>query len=314
MATFVGRRILSLGGVLLVVGVIAFILIHAAPGDPAAFMLGPEATAEQVEQLRRLLGLDQPLFIQFLRWFGRALRGDLGESIFLGKPAVSVIGERLEPTLLLTTLAALISVVIGVPAGILAALRRNTFTDQALMTAAVLGMSAPSFWLGLNLLLWFGLELRWFPVAGYVPLREAGLSAFRWLVLPAFTLGFIQAALLARMTRSAVLEVLGFDFVRTARAKGLHERAVVLRHVFRNALIPIVTVFGNTVATLMGGAIVTETVFAVPGVGRLVVQAVLRRDYPLLQAVIVFTAAVYVVINFLIDLVYAVVDPRVRYE
>lgn len=314
MSTFVARRAISLVAVLFVVGVISFLLIHLAPGDPASFMLGPDATQEQVEQLRRALGLDQPLLVQFVRWIGRAVQGDLGTSIFLGSPSTTVIRDRLEPTLLLTALAALISLAIGVPAGIAAARRRNTLTDQALMTMSVLGLSAPSFWLALNLLLLFGLRWRWFPVAGYSSVADVGLAALKWLVLPAFTLGFINAGLLARLTRSAMLEVFSHDFVRTARAKGLSEQIVVYRHVFRNALIPVVTVFGNTVSTLMGGAIVTETVFAIPGIGRLVVQAVLRRDYPLLQAVVLFTAAVYVITNFLIDVAYTMADPRIRYE
>lgn len=314
MGTFVARRAISLVAVMFVVGVISFLLIHLAPGDPASFMLGPDATQEQVEQLRRALGLDEPLLVQFARWLGRAVQGDLGSSIFLGSPSVVVIKDRLEPTLLLTGMAALISLIIGVPAGIAAARRRNTLTDQALMTLSVLGLSAPSFWLALNLLLLFGLKWRWFPVAGYRAISEVGFTALWWLVLPAFTLGFINAGLLARLTRSAMLEIFGNDFVRTARAKGLSEQIVTYRHVFRNALIPVVTVFGNTVGTLMGGAIVTETVFAIPGIGRLVVQAVLRRDYPLLQAVVLFTAAVYVVTNFLIDVAYTMADPRIRYE
>ncbi len=314
MTAYIVRRILALLPVLLVVATVGFFLIHLAPGDPASVMLGTEATTQDVENLREVLGLNQPLPVQLLRWYARTLRGDLGYSIFLRRPVIQAIVERLEPTVLLTVLSLGVAIAIAVPAGIVAAVRRNSWIDQATMGIALLGVSVPNFWLGLNLILLFAVYLDLFPVAGYVPLRESATAAFGSLTLPALTLGFGGSALIARMTRSSMLEVLGQDYVRTARAKGAHEQRVIYRHALRNALVPTLTVIGLALGGLLAGAIVTETVFALPGVGRLVISSVLRRDYPLIQGILMFIASIYVVVNLLIDLSYLYLDPRIKYS
>jgi peptide/nickel transport system permease protein len=299
--------------VLLIVATVGFFLIYLTPGDPAAVMLGPDATDEDLANLRQLMGLDRPLLVQLGWWYSRMLRGDLGYSIFLQRPVLQAIYERLEPTGLLTTLSLLLAIAIGVPAGIVAAVRRNSWVDQASMGVALVGVSVPNFWLGLNLILVFSVYLGLFPVAGYVALAESPAGALRTLTLPAVTLGISASALIARMTRSSMLEVLGQDYVRTARAKGNRERRVVYWHALRNAMIPTVTVVGLALGGLLAGAVVTETVFALPGVGRLVISSVLRRDYPVVQGVLMFIAAIYVLVNLLIDVVYVYLDPRVKY-
>lgn len=313
MTGYVARRLLALVPVLLIVATVGFFLIYLTPGDPAAVMLGPDATQDDLENLRHLMGLDRPLVVQLARWYGRMVQGDLGYSIFLQRPVLQAIAERLEPTVLLTVMALLIAVAIGVPAGVVAAVRRNSWLDQVSMGIALFGVSVPGFWLGLNLILFFSVYLGLFPVAGYVPLAESPGDALRSLVLPALTLGISASALIARMTRSSMLEVLGQDFVRTARAKGNQERRVIFRHALRNAMIPTVTVIGLALGGLLAGAIVTETVFALPGVGRLVISSVLRRDYPVVQGVLMFIASIYVLVNLLIDVIYVYLDPRVKY-
>lgn len=299
--------------VLLIVATVGFFLIYLTPGDPAAVMLGPDATQEDIETLHRLIGLDKPLLTQLYLWYVRILRGDLGYSIFLQRPVLQAIFERLQPTALLTLLSLVLGVTVGVPAGIVAAVRRNSWLDQASMSVALFGVSVPHFWLGLNLILLFSVYLGLFPVAGYVPVEQSVAGALRSLTLPSVTLGLSASALIARMTRSCMLEVLGQDFIRTARAKGNAERRVIYRHALRNAMIPTVTVIGLAMGSLLAGAVVTETVFALPGVGRLVISSVMRRDYPVVQGVLMFTAAVYMVVNLLIDLAYVYLDPRVKY-
>ena len=313
MTRYIARRSVALLPVLLIVASVGFVLIHLAPGDPAAVMLGPDATTEQVEALQHILGLDQPLVWQLVRWYARVLLGDLGYSIFLHRPVLQAIIERLEPTALLTTMALAVAIMIGVPAGIVAAVRRNSWLDQAMMGLALCGVTVPTFWLGLNLILVFSLYLNLFPVAGYVPLAESIPSALRSLVLPAVTLGFAGSALIARITRSSMLDVLGEDYIRTARSKGSPERTVIYRHALRNAMIPTLTVIGLTVGGLLAGAVVTETVFALPGVGRLVISSVLRRDYPVIQGVLMFTGSVYVLVNLVIDILYVSLNPRIKY-
>lgn len=298
---------------LLVVAVGAFLLIHLAPGDPASVMLGPNATVEDVQRLRQQLALDRPLMVQFMAWFSRVIRGDLGTSHFAQRPVLDILLERAEPTLTLATAALLVAVVIGVPAGALAALRRGTVVDQFVMGVALLGASVPSFWLGLTLILYVAVDLGWLPAAGYQPLRSGLLESLRYFILPSIALGFPNSALISRITRSAMLDVLQEDYVRVARAKGLPMTRVISKHALRNALVPIVTVVALTFAGLMGGAVVTETVFGIPGVGRLVVSSVLRRDYPVIQATIMVVAAIYVLVNLLVDVVYVYVDPRIKY-
>jgi peptide/nickel transport system permease protein len=312
--TYIARRLLALVPVALVVATVGFVLIHLAPGDPASIIAGPYASPEEVQQLQRQLGLDEPLPVQLVRWYGRLLRGDLGESIFLRKPVVEAILDRVEPTLLLTVLATLLAVAIGVPAGIVSARRHNSAADQGLMLLALVGISIPNFLLGLLLILCFSVWLRWFPVAGYVPLEDGWLATLRSLVLPAFALGVVQAALVARIARSSMLDVLREQFILAGRAKGLGEGAVIYKHALKNAMIPTITIIGISFAILVSGAVVVETVFNIPGLGRLVISAVLRRDYPVIQGVVLCIAAVYMLINLLVDLSYLVLDPRVRYR
>ena len=297
---------------MLVVATSVFLLLFLTPGDPAAVILGPEARPEQIKELRERLGLDRPVHEQLISWYGRLLRGDLGQSLFLNRPVTQAIAERAEPTLLLTALASLVAISIGLPLGIFSALRRGQWLDTGAMLVAIGGVSMPTFWLGLNLIFLFGVTLGWLPVAGYQPLSAGLWESLRYMIMPAVTLGLAQGALLARMTRSMMLETLGEDYVRTARAKGLGEGRVVAAHALRNALIPLVTIIGLTFAILMGGAVITETVFNIPGVGRLLIQAVTRRDYPVVQGVVLVIAGLYVFINLLVDIIYGYLDPRLR--
>lgn len=314
MRSFLIRRLFSLIPILLVVGVVSFTLIHLIPGDPAAVILGSDATDDQVRALRQAMGLDQPLPVQMGRWFGRLLVGDLGQSLYMRMPVGEAILERIEPTGMLSLFALVIAVGMGVPFGVWAAARHNTVIDHGLMVIALAGLSIPSFWLGLGMILLFAVKLGILPSSGYVPLSENPLATVKYLLMPAFSLGFSNSAIIARLTRSSMLDVLRQDFIRTARSKGLTERVVIYRHALRNAMIPTLTVIGLVVAGLAGGAVVTETVFTLPGAGRLTVQSVLRRDYPVIQGAVLFSALVYVVVNLVIDMVYAWVDPRVRYE
>jgi peptide/nickel transport system permease protein len=314
MKAYILNRLLTLIPTLLIVATVGFLLIHLAPGDPVALMLGEEADLRDVELLRRELGLDQPILVQLVRWFGRLFRGDLGYSLFLHRPVLTAIIERLECTLLLTFYSLVISVGLGVIMGIVAAVKHNTIIDQSMMVVSLLGLSMPSFWLGLMLIWLLALGLRWFPSSGYIPLAEGVIANMRSLFLPSLTLGFIGAAPIARMIRSSMLEVLNLDYIRTARAKGLKEGSVILTHAFRNALIPTVTMVGMTVGGLLAGAIIVETVFALPGVGRLVISSIARRDFPAIQGVLIFTASIFVVVNLIVDVLYVYLDPRVKYQ
>jgi peptide/nickel transport system permease protein len=311
---YVVRRLLAVIPVMLVVATVAFVLVHLAPGDPASVIAGPYASAEDIGKLRSQLGLDEALPVQLVRWYGRLLRGDLGDSIFLRRPVTEAIADRLEPTLLLTTWATLIAVLLGVPAGIVSARYHNSPIDQSLMGVALLGLSIPNFLLGLLMILVFGVWLGWLPVAGYVPLDSGLWPNIRSLLMPSLALGLVQSALIARITRSSMLDVLREQFVLTGRAKGLSERQVVYKHALKNAIIPTLTVIGITFALLIGGAVVIETVFNIPGLGRLIISAVLRRDYPVIQGVVLLIALTYTAINLLVDLAYLAVDPRVRYQ
>jgi peptide/nickel transport system permease protein len=298
--------------VLALVAVLVFVLTRAASGDPVAVLLGDQATADDIARARQQYGLDRPLPAQFGYWLREVASGNLGQSIFLQRPVTQALLERAEPTALLALLAVAIAAAIGIPCGVVSAVFRGRWIDQCCTGLAMLGASIPSFWLGLVLIQGFAVSLGWFPVSGYgapdAPLAER-LHA---LVLPASVLGLLNSALILRFTRASMLDVLGEDYVRTARSKGLPETTVVLKHALRNALVPIVTVLGLTVALMIGGAVVTETVFGLPGVGSLVVNAVLRRDYPVIQGALLVVAVIYVLINFAIDLLYAIVDPRVQ--
>jgi peptide/nickel transport system permease protein len=314
MTAYLLRRVLALIPVMAVVVTIVFLLIHLIPGDPVAVMLGPEATSVQIDQARKVLGLDQPLHEQLLKFYVRILHGDLGRSYFLDRPVTQALWERVEPTLMLTGSALLVAILIGVPSGIVAGAYPGSWWDRVLMLGALLGVCVPGFWLSLNFIYLFAVQLGWLPAAGYASVFDDPMRALRYMVLPAVSLGFNQSALIARIARSCMVEVLAQDYIRTARAKGLTQRAVVYVHGFRNALVPVVTVIGITMAILIGGAVVTEIVFNIPGLGRLIISAILRRDYPVVQGVVLVTAASYVLINLAVDMVYAFIDPRIRYD
>ncbi|MFI5324881.1 MAG: ABC transporter permease [Candidatus Rokuibacteriota bacterium] len=307
-------RLAALVPVWLVVSLVVFLLIHLIPGDAARVMVGGDGTEADVQAMRERLGLNQPLAAQYLSWLGRALRGDLGQSIFLGRSVTQAIAERLEPTISLTAWATLFAVLIGLPVGILSAMRAGRASDQLLMSLAFLLQSLPSFWTGLTLIVVFSVTWNLLPSTGYASFSASPSRHLQHLALPAIALGIGQAALIARMARSSLLEVLGQDYVRTAQAKGLGWPAVVTKHALRNALIPVVTVVGLSFAVLLAGAIVIETVFNLPGVGRLVMQSILRRDYPVIQGVLLFITTTYVLVNLAVDLVYGVIDPRVRHR
>jgi peptide/nickel transport system permease protein len=308
------RRLVSLVPVLFIFGVTAFFLMQLIPGDPATVLLGPDAPDHEVEALRIELGLDRPVILQFFSWLGRVLQGDLGDSYYLGRGVTESIVMRMPATLQLAFAALVIAIAVGMPLGILAAVKQGSWIDRVVMIFAMVGISAPSFWIGLNFILVFSVTLRWFPTGGYVPLSEDFIEGVRHLVLPALALGINQAALIARMTRSSVLDVLRQDYVRTARSKGVSERRVIWRHMLKNAMNPVLTVIGISFGVLMSGTVIVETVFTYPGLGRLVVLAVQRRDYPLVQGVLLLAAALYMLINLIVDLLYVVFDPRIQYS
>ncbi len=309
------RRLLLAVPVLFGVSVLVFAVLHLAPGDPAAIMLGAQATKEDVVRLHRDLGLDQPLVVQYVRWIGHVLQGDLGRSIPLGRAVLPEVLLRFKATLVLTAGALLIAILLGLSAGIVSAVKQYTWLDRISMGVAVTGVSLPVFWTGIMLIILFALQLRWFPSSGMSSPYGSGVADVLWhLVLPAVTLGTASAAALARLTRSSVLEIIRQDYVRSARAKGLAERAVIARHVLKNAINPIITVLGLQVGFLLGGAILTETVFSWPGLGSMMVRAIQARDYPLVQGGVLLIATTFVLVNLVVDLLYAVFDPRIRYD
>ncbi len=313
MLGFVSRRLLATIPVMAVVAVFVFLLLHLSPGDPATVIAGDYASPEDIARIRAKLGLDQPIHVQFLTWIERLATGDLGISIFSNLPVATLIGQRLEPTLALALVTLTLAILIAVPLGTLAAWKAGSWIDRFVMGFAVLGFSVPVFVLGYALIWLMAIKLAWFPVQGYAPLAEGFWSFLHRLVLPSATLSMIYIALIARITRASVLEVLSEDYVRTARAKGLNERLVLLRHALANAAVPIVTVIGIGFSLLIGGVVVTESVYNIPGLGRLTVDAVLRRDYPVIQGIILVFSAAYVLVNLLVDLLYTVFDPRIHY-
>jgi peptide/nickel transport system permease protein len=313
-----GRLILNrLAGavpILLIVSLITFAMIHLIPGDPAAAIAGMSATPQQIMTIRHDLGLDEPLLGQLLHWYENLLHGEFGTSLLLGQPVLHVVEQRLPVTLALSAYALVITLLIGLGSGIVAALRQNTWVDQLAMVFAMLGISLPNFYLGLLMIIVLAVDLRWLPTGGYVAFMDDPLGWLATSTMPAVSLALLLAGLLARITRSTMLEVLRQDYIRTARAKGLPERRVVLRHALANALIPITTVVGIIVSLLLSGSVVTETLFSIPGIGQLLTQAVLNRDYPMVQGGLLLTTALLVVINIGVDVCYALLDPRVRYE
>jgi peptide/nickel transport system permease protein len=307
------RRLLATIPVMGVVALVVFGLLRLAPGDPAAVIAGDYASPQDIIRIRTSLGLDQPVPKQLAIWFGNLLRGDLGTSIFSGLPVTTLIRQRIEPTIALATLTMLIAVLVAVPLGVLAAWKQGSWIDRGVMVFAVSGFSMPVFWLGFLLVWVFAVQLGWLPVQGYSPIAKGFWPFLRQLILPAMTLGFVYVALITRMTRASMLTVLREDYIRTAYAKGLPPARVLMRHALKNASLPVVTIIGVGVALMVGGVVVTESVFALPGIGRLTVDAILRRDYPVIQAVILIVSGVYVLINLVIDLLYVVLDPRIRY-
>lgn len=313
MLRFILRRLILLVPVLAIVGTIVFILIHLTPGDPAAVILGPDATAEQIESLRDRLGLNEPLYKQYIDWFVGAIRLDFGESIFLSQPVTEALRDRAQPTLLLTLYSLTIQVLIAIPFGVISAVKHNSLIDRILMVLSISGAAIPSFFLGIMLILFFAVRLNWLPSGGFTSITDDPVQHFKQMIMPAFALGFTSAGLLARLVRSSMLDVLKEDYIRTAQAKGLPQRIMVVRHALRNALIPAITVIGYSLGGLLGGAVVTETVFTIPGMGRLIVQSVARRDFPVIQGAILLIATFYVLANLLVDVLYVYIDPRVRY-
>ncbi|MBI2247011.1 MAG: ABC transporter permease [Armatimonadetes bacterium] len=306
MLPYLAKRIMLAFPVLLGVSVVVFVMIRLIPGDPAELMAGQAATEEVVRGIRESLGLDRPVIVQYAVFLRNTLRADLGKSLFNGAPVTEELAQRLPRTARLALASIVVAILIGVPAGILSATRHLSWVDSAVMVLALAGVSMPIFWLGLNLILVFAVRLHWLPAIGH--------ETWKHLILPSFTLGAASAAIIARMTRSAMLEVLRQDYVRTARAKGVAEQTVIGRHALRNALIPVVTVVGLQLGTLLSGAVLTESVFAWPGVGRLLVDAVLARDYPIIQGTVLLIATTFVLLNVVVDMAYAVLDPRIRYE
>lgn len=288
--------------------------MHFIPGNPAAVRLGPAATTEQIERLTEKMGLNKPVYVQFSIWFSHVMHGDFGESVFFQQQVLKIIGSRAETSVLLATLGMLVVILVGLPLGVISAVRRNTWIDQVSLTASFLGAGIPDFWLGLLLMLVFAVILRWFPTSGFPSVfTEGGIANLRYLVLPSLTLGIPNAALLTRLTRSSMLDILSLDYISTARAKGLPQRVVILKHALRNCAIPVITTIAFTLVILMAQAVVVESVFALPGIGRLMISSVLRRDYPVLQGVLLLTAFLYLFVNLLADIAYGLLDPRIRY-
>ncbi len=313
MAIYLFKRMLLMVPTLILVALMVFFLMHLIPGDPAIAIVGAEADAAAIENIRRSLGLDQPLAMQFVSWFGWVLAGDFGRSIASGIPVMTTILDRFPTTLVLTSLATLFSVALAIPSGVLAAKFHNTGKDYLFMLVSLLGVSVPGFWLGLMSLLVFSVRFGWFPSSGYVPVWENLGEGLRYMTLPSITLGLFMAAVVVRMTRSSMLEVMRLEYVTHARAKGLSEWTVLLKHALKNAFAPTLTTIGIQYGMLLGGAVVTETVFGLPGLGRFVVQSIYSRDYPAVQGCILFIALVYMLVNLAVDVLYKVFDPRVKY-
>jgi len=307
------KRLLATIPVMAIVALFVFSLLYISPGDPAAVIAGDIATEADIARIRAQLGLDQPYLVRFGNWVAGIARGDLGTSIFTNLPVATLIGQRIEPTLALTVCTLIVAVGLAVPLGVLAAARAGGWIDRIVMALSVVGFSVPVFVIAYGLILLFSIQLDWLPVQGYRSLRDGFVPFIRHMILPSFALGLVYMALIARITRASMLDVLAQDYVRTANAKGLAPGSVLVRHALKNAAVPIVTVIGIGVALLIGGVVVTETVFAIPGIGRLTVDAILRRDYPIIQGVTLLFSALYVFVNLAVDLSYSLFDPRIRY-
>ena len=314
MLNYIIRRVLLIIPVLCIMALITFFITHVLPGDPVRLMLGDFATQDQIEELERKLGYDRPMYVQFAMWLRNILRGDLGESLFLRMPVTKAIIQRIEPTLLLAVFGILFGTLTGIPLGVIAAIRHRSWVDQLAITTSLVGITIPNFFLALLLVLVFGVWLRVLPVAGYRPISQVGLGVIRYLVLPGVSIGFMQTGAIARMTRSAMLDVLRQDYIRTARAKGLAEKLVIARHALKNSLIPVVTVLGFSLAMLLGGTWIAETVFVIPGTGALAITSIMRRDFPVIQGSMIFVALIYMLVNLVVDISYAYLNPRIKYH
>ena len=313
MFSYILRRVLATIPVMAIVALFVFSLLYIAPGDPAAVIAGDQASPDDVEKIRRSLGLDRPFLVRFAEWTWQLLHGNLGTSMFTGLPVTELIRQRIEPTLSLMLVTLVLAISAAVPMGVLAAWKVGSWIDRSLMALSVVGFSVPVFVVGYLLAYWFALILDWLPVQGYTPISKGFWPWLENLILPSIALGFVYIALIARITRATMLEVLSQDYIRTARAKGLGERSILFIHALKNAAVPIVTVIGIGIALLIGGAVVTESVFAIPGLGRLTIDAIVRRDYPLIQGIVLMFSFIYVLVNLAIDIAYMALDPRIRY-
>lgn len=314
MKNYIIKRLLLLIPIIMMVAVIAFFITNLMPGDPVRVILGNMATEAEVVRLEKSLGLDQPLIMRFFRWLFNILKGDFGDSLYLNAPVSEVLLKRLEPTFLIAILAEILGVLLGLILGIIAAVNHRKILDQLSISFSLLGISIPSFWLALILMFIFSVKLGIFPVSGYQPVAEAGFKTLKHISLPALTLAFMQAGLIARMTRSAMLDTLKSDYIRTAKSKGLSLNKIILKHALKNSMMPVITVIGHNFALLLGGTWIVETIFVIPGTGFMAVNAIMRRDIPVIQASIIFVAVIYVLLNLLVDISYAFLNPKIRYQ
>ena len=314
MTNYILKRIIALIPIMFIVGLFVFFIIHLIPGNPAAMMLGPEATPEEIDAFSKIMGLDRPIPIQFVEWISNVIKGDFGTSLFFqGQQVTKVVFEHFKVTLTLTVLGVILAIILGIITGVIAAINHNNLLDRIIMVITSAGVSIPNFWLGLMLVLFFSIRLSLLPPAGFKPLSAGLGESLKYLILPAITLAFGQTSLIARMTRSNMLEVLRSDYVRTARSKGLSELMVNYKHALKNVLIPVITIIGLSFANLMGGAVVTEQIFNIPGVGRLLIKSVFTRDYPVIEGIVLYIAAMWVIINLVTDVLYVIIDPRIEY-
>lgn len=314
MRNYIIKRILLLIPIIFIVALIAFFITNLMPGDPVRVILGNMASEAEVARLEASLGLDQPLILRFFSWLTNIIKGNFGESLYLNAPVSQVLAERIKPTFLIAISAEILGITVGVLLGVLAAVKHREILDQISITVSLLGISIPSFWLALILMYLFSVKLAWFPVSGYESFSEVGFSSFNYIVLPAVTLAFMQIGLVARMTRSAMLDTLKKDYIRTAKSKGLSVYSIVFKHALKNSMLPVITVIGHNFAVLLGGTWIVETIFVIPGTGFMAINAIMRRDIPVIQASIIFVAVIYVILNLLVDLSYAFLNPKIRYH
>ena len=299
---------------MLIVSIIVFMIVHLTPGNPAYLILGEDASKESIMQLEKQLGLDQPIVLQYINWLKDILTGDFGQSVYSSEPVLNIILDRIGPTLSITIISLIMILIISIPVALLAVWKRNTLMDPLFISISLLGVSIPEFWFAMLLVLGFAVSIPIFPVAGYVPIADGMIQWMYHLILPSFVLAAVEIGIVARMLRDGMLESVNQDYIRTVRAKGIKESIVLIKHVFSNALIPTTTVIGATIAGLLGGTVIIETLFTIPGIGQLLVDSIYRRDYPIIQGVILFIAVIYVIINLLVDLLYTFLDPRIRYD